>query len=191
MRGLEEAHKRHDLKTFFSTVNRLCSLKPSAPIVAGLETDDGEIIYNRSVIEKQLADDFRTRQQLPGLGSFNLANEERQLFTASDIATAVAGTNFDKGLGPDGFDGNVLSKSSELHDKVCADIAAALNRGGIPDFLKVGRMIALSKRKGSSITSRKEVRHIAIMSHLAKVIEKAILDKITMTKSNLLKTRMY
>ena len=105
--------------------------------------------------------------------------------------TAVAGTNFDKGLGPDGFDGNVLQKSAELHDKVCIDIASALNRGSIPDHLKVGRMIALSKRKGSSIASSKEVRHIAIMSHLAKVIEKAILDKIVATKSELLKTYMY
>ncbi len=43
MRGLEEQFKSHDLKNFFGTVNRLCSLKPSAPIVAGLETDDGEV----------------------------------------------------------------------------------------------------------------------------------------------------
>ncbi len=172
-------------------MNHLCSLKPSAPIVAGLETADGEVIYNRSVIEKQLADDFRVRQQLPGLSSFNLANEERALFAARDIAKAIAGTNFNKGLGPDGFDGNVLLKSSELHDKVCADITASLNRGSIPDHLKVGRMIALSKRKGSSIANNKEIRHIAIMSHLSKIIEKAILDKIVTSKSDLLKTRLY
>ena len=58
------------------------------------------------------------------------------------------------------------------------DIAVALNKGSIPDHLKIGRMIALSKRKGSSIASRREVRHIAILSHLMKIIEKAILDKI-------------
>ena len=32
-------------------------------------------------------------------------------------------------------------------------------------------MVALSKRKGSSIASSKEVCHIAILSHLSKVIE--------------------
>ena len=113
------------------------------------------------------------------------------LFIAEDIARAVKQTNFNKGLGPDGFDGNVLTKSPELHDKVCFDIAAALNRGDIPDHLKVGRMVALSKRKGSSIASSKEVRHIAILSHLSKVIEKAVLDKIVETKSELLKTKLY
>jgi hypothetical protein len=191
MRGLEDAHKRHDLKTFFSTVNRLCALKPSAPIVAGLETDEGEVIYNKSVIERQLANDFRERQQLPGLSFFNLANVERSLFTMEDVAKAIKETNFDKGLGPDSFDGNVLLKSSELHDKVCADIAIALNIGSIPDHLKVGRMIALSKRKGSSVVSSKEVRHIAILSHLTKIIEKTILDKVIASKSELLRTRLY
>ena len=58
MKGLKDAHKRHDHKTFFDTVNRLCSLKPSSPIVAGLETPDGEVLYNKSIIEKMLANDF-------------------------------------------------------------------------------------------------------------------------------------
>ena len=119
LRGLEESFKKHDLKAFFSTINRLCSLKPSAPIVAGLETFDGEVIYNRSIIEKTLAEDFRERQHLPSLSSLNLGNVERTLFTTSDIAKAIAETNFNKGMGPDGFDGNVLWKSQELHDKVC------------------------------------------------------------------------
>ena len=52
-------------------------------------------------------------------------------------------------------------------------------------------MVALSKRKGSSIASSKEVRHIAILSHLSKVIEKAVLDKIVETKSELFETKMY
>jgi transcription initiation factor TFIIIB Brf1 subunit/transcription initiation factor TFIIB len=52
-------------------------------------------------------------------------------------------------------------------------------------------MVALSKRKGSSIASSKEVRHIAILSHLSKVIEKAVLDKVVETKSELLKTKLY
>jgi hypothetical protein len=186
IRNLEASFKRHDLKTFFGDVNRLCTLKPSAPIVAGLETTDGEVIYNRSFIEKQLADEFRARQQLPGLSSFNVNNGERTLFTTEDVVRAIRETNFDKGLGPDSFDGNVLLKSPELHNKVCADVANALNRGMIPDHLKIGRMIALSKRKGSSIASSKEVRHIAILSHLAKIIEKMILNKIVTTKSELL-----
>ena len=49
------------------------------------------------------------------------------LIPLEDVAKAIKETNFDKGLGPDSFDGNVLLKSSELHDKFCADIAIALN----------------------------------------------------------------
>jgi len=52
-------------------------------------------------------------------------------------------------------------------------------------------MVALSKRKGSSIARSKEVRHIALLSHLSTVIEKAVLDKIVETKSELLRTKIY
>ena len=72
IKNLEEAYKRHDLKTFFGDVNRLCSLKPSSPIVVGLETPEGEVLYNRNVIDKTLADDFKAKQQLLGLSSLNL-----------------------------------------------------------------------------------------------------------------------
>ena len=47
------------------------------------------------------------------------------------------------------------------------------------------------KRKGSSIASSKEVRHITILSHLTKIIEKAILDKTLETNSGLFKTHLY
>ena len=51
IKNLEDSFKRHDLKTFFGDVNRLCSLKPSSPIVVGLETLDGEVLYNKNVID--------------------------------------------------------------------------------------------------------------------------------------------
>ena len=51
MKNLEDSFKRNDLKTFFSDVNRLCSLKPSSPIVVGLETPEGEVLYNKNVID--------------------------------------------------------------------------------------------------------------------------------------------
>ena len=72
IRNLENSFKRHDLKTFFGDVNHLCSLKPSSPIVVGLETPEGEVLYNRNVIDQTLADDFKARQQHPGLSSLNL-----------------------------------------------------------------------------------------------------------------------
>lgn len=191
MQTLEKHLRANDLQSFYSLVNRLCQLKPSSPLVSGLEQESGEVIYNRTLIDKALAADFIERQELPGLSSLSLNSQYSTLFSAEDVARAIGQTNFNKGLGPDGFDGNVLQRSQELREKVCADIAHALNSGLIPDHLKVGRMIALSKRKGSSIAGSKEVRLIAVQSHLTKVLEKTVLDKILETKSELLKTRLY
>ena len=38
------------------------------------------------------------------------------LFTAEDVMTAVKDCNFNKGLGPDGFDGNLLTKNRESEE---------------------------------------------------------------------------
>ena len=35
------------------------------------------------------------------------------LFTVEDVVTAVKDCNFNKGLGPDGFDGNLLATNKE------------------------------------------------------------------------------
>ena len=94
-------------------------------------------------------------------------------------------------MGPDGFDGAILFKSQEIMTKVSNDLAIALNSGKIPDFLKISRVIPLSKRKGSAIASLDEIRTIAVGSHLMRIIEKAILAKLTETRSTLLNTRDY
>ncbi len=47
------------------------------------------MLYNKSIIDKMLADDFKAKQQLPGLSALNLFNQERLLFSAEDIARAV------------------------------------------------------------------------------------------------------
>ena len=99
--------------------------------------------------------------------------------------------NYDKGLGPDGFDGHVLKMSPDLLAKAAEDICNALNRGQIPAHLKGGRVVALSKRKGSSIARLDEVRYITIMSHLTKIIEKTVLEKIDKVGCKLLATRLY
>ena len=52
-------------------------------------------------------------------------------------------SNFNKGLGPDCFDGNVLQLSELLCSKVSLEIMDALNQGDIPDDLRVGRMVPL------------------------------------------------
>jgi hypothetical protein len=60
-----------------------------------------------------------------------------------DIRDATKQSNFNKGLGPDCFDGNQL-KQNELFDvKVSSEIEDALNNSCIPDYLRVGRLVPL------------------------------------------------
>ena len=58
-------------------------------------------------------------------------------FTLDDVVTATKCSNFNKGLGPDGFDGNMLNSSVELTDNVMLEITDALNDMRIPEYLRV------------------------------------------------------
>jgi hypothetical protein len=52
-------------------------------------------------------------------------------------------SNFNKGLGPDCFDGNIMKNNPQLQEKIAEEIATVLNTGEIPDYLKVWRFIPL------------------------------------------------
>jgi hypothetical protein len=65
------------------------------------------------------------------------------LFTVDDVADATKCSNFNKGLGPDCFDGNMLKSSADLNDKMMAEITDALNNMNVPEYLRVGRLVPL------------------------------------------------
>jgi hypothetical protein len=44
-----------------------------------------------------------------------------RLFSDEDIENAIKECNFNKGLGPDGFDGNILTKSNHEVENPVAD----------------------------------------------------------------------
>jgi hypothetical protein len=67
----------------------------------------------------------------------------QSMFTVDDVVTATKCSNFNKGLGPDCFDGNVLRSNNELNDKVMAEITDALNTMRVPEYLRVGRLVPL------------------------------------------------
>ncbi len=50
-----------------------------------------------------------------------------EIFRLSDISEAIKSCNFNKGLGPDCFDGNILHSDQTLCDKVSYEILDALN----------------------------------------------------------------
>ena len=48
----------------------------------------------------------------------------------------------------------------------------------IPNYLNEGRLVPLSKNKGLDQAELKDIRPIVVRSHLAKIMEKAIMAKI-------------
>jgi len=64
-------------------------------------------------------------------------------FTRDEVVDAMRSSNFNKGLGPDCFDGNVLRNNSQLSEKVTTEITDALNNAIIPEYLRVGRLVPL------------------------------------------------
>lgn len=112
----------------------------------------------------------------------------RELFTTDDIEQAIRDTNVLKGLGPDLFNGEILDRDETLRERFKAECAEGLNLGRLPEHLSRGRLIALSKEPGSGITEVDNTRPIVIRSHIAKILEKAIKNRIDRLYPHLLRT---
>ena len=69
-----------------------------------------------------------------------------------DVVEAIKASNFNKGLGPDGFDGSILKPgdpSQQLTQVLSAQVLGLLNKPmSIPKYLYEGRLVPLSKNKG-------------------------------------------
>jgi hypothetical protein len=64
-------------------------------------------------------------------------------FTREEVTEAIKSSNFNKGLGPDCFDGNILGSNTMLKAKVVEEIVSALNIASIPEYLRIGRLVPL------------------------------------------------
>ena len=64
-------------------------------------------------------------------------------FTKEEVIEATKSSNFNKGLGPDCFDGNLMRNNKTLNDKMIAEITNAMNSAYIPEYLRVGRLVPL------------------------------------------------
>ena len=114
-----------------------------------------------------------------------------EIFRFADISEAIKSCNFNKGLGPDCFDGNILQSDQTLCDKVSYEIMDALNQGDIPEYLRIGRMVPLQKTATKGPVALDEIRPIVVRSHISKIMEKAILAKITDGCPHLIESKMY
>ena len=97
------------------------------------------------------------------------------MFTEKDVKEAVSMTNFQKALGEDWFDGSLLL-NKDVGKHLQEQIRNMLNFCHIPEYLKISRLNLLSKTDKTQV-GVDEVRPIAILSHVLKVIEKAIKNK--------------
>jgi hypothetical protein len=113
------------------------------------------------------------------------------LFSLDDIVEATKQSNFNKGLGPDCFDGNLITYNELLRNKVMQEITNALNNSQIPEYLKVGRLVPLQKTFTKGPCSLDEIRPIVVRSHLSKIMEKAILDRIKIQYPHLIASKVY
>ena len=108
-----------------------------------------------------------------------------------EVTAAISQCNFNKGIGPDGFDGMIFQKDPTIKEIIAHEIVNMLHEGAIPDHLKRARLVPLTKIKGSSVATIDDIRPIMIKSHIFKVIEKAILNKIKQSSSTLLSSGDY
>ena len=65
------------------------------------------------------------------------------------------------------------------------------NTRKIPKYLYEGRLVPLSKNKGMDQAELKDIRPIVVRSHVAKIMEKAIMAKVAAEAPHLLQTRIY
>ena len=114
-----------------------------------------------------------------------------EIFRLTDFVEATKSSNFNKGLGPDCFDGNILQADSTLCDRISYEIQDVLNQGEMPDYLRVGRMVPLQKTTTKGPVPLDEIRPIVVRSHISKIMEKAILAKIKDTCTHLIDSKMY
>ena len=61
------------------------------------------------------------------------------------------------------------------------EITDALNNTEVPNYLNVGRLVPLQKTFTKGPVALDDIRPIVVRSHLSKIMEKAILEKMRST----------
>ena len=89
-------------------------------------------------LQKELANIIKAREkELVPTGTYPQENTDASfyimrpstVFGNDDIIEAIRNTNFDKGLGPDGFDGHILLQNADLKSRITGELTKILNDG--------------------------------------------------------------
>ena len=128
VKKLAELLREGDKKEFYKIANKVLMIRTSNPVVRRLRIGnegEEEIIEDRVLVEEEISKYFKTIYKRPErLANINGEDEEMkgdisssesmnidtssEIFRFTDITEAVKCSNFNKGLGPDCFDGNIL-----------------------------------------------------------------------------------
>jgi hypothetical protein len=153
------------MKEFYKKANSLLKIKRNNPVVTKViredELGEAQVFEEKSSVDNVIAQYFNDIYKRPDYrrrhfrsDNFDVDDDEVMRintsnsndvspFTQEEVLLAVKSSNYNKGLGPDCFDGNVMKNNPQLQDKVVVEITNALNSGSIPDYLRVGRLIPL------------------------------------------------
>lgn len=158
------------MKEFFQLANRVLRIKRNHPVVSKVQKLNGngevEVIDDKNLAEQAIAEYFTQIYRRPehmALLPSDIIDEEMTdedevpneagdedldqlaLFSTQEIDEAAKESNFNKGLGPDCFDGNVLKNNADLRRKMVYEITEAMNSQKIPRYLRCGRLVPLQK----------------------------------------------
>ena len=153
------------MKEFYKKANSLLKIKRSNPVVTKVQREDefgeAQVFEEKTPVDNVIAQYFSDIYKRPDdrrrhfrSDNFDVDDDEVMRintnnsndvspFTREEVLEAMKSSNFNKGLGPDCFDGNVMKNNPQLQEKIAEEITTALNTGTIPDYLKVGRLIPL------------------------------------------------
>ena len=114
------------MKEFYATAEKVLRVESGSPVVKSVIKEE-QLISEKDQVEQAIEDYFQEvyggedRQMDDGA---DLALWERLkaaadaslgLFTDLDVVEAIKASNFNKGLGPDGFDGSILKPGDSSH----------------------------------------------------------------------------
>ena len=120
---LKEHHENNRPKEFFAVAERVLRIKHGNPVVRSVIGPEGDVFTEREEVNKRIAeyfeevysgqvdrDDGRYTEMLDHIFSAGEELDPRVDFTMEEIEDAVLECNFKKGLGPDGFNGEVINE---------------------------------------------------------------------------------
>ena len=122
---LGRLYRDGQLKEFYKVAERLMRVKGSNPVVTKLIMDEGTVIEDKELVNDEIRKYFEDVYRAPAgwadrmeiVEDFNSCTAIT--FSDDDKYEATRVCSFNKGLGPDGFDGRLFDCDDELSYKLC------------------------------------------------------------------------